>query len=647
MKAQFYEKMLKIRRFEETLLDLFSQNKLTGTTHTYMGQEATAVALMNNLHEEDFIFSNHRCHGHFIAYSDNIEILLAEIMGKKEGICQGRGGSQHLCYKRFFSNGVQGGIVPNATGIAYATKLRQEEGIAAVFIGDGTLGQGVVYESFNMASLYEIPILYIIEDNGYAMTTKTKEGVAGSIKARAEAFGIKTHEIESNDVEELNKVFDEACTFVRTEKKPFCQVIHTYRMGPHSKGDDFRDSKELELHKKNDPILIMQSRLDAETINRIEEKVNIEITDAVKRCESYAPYDGGMNYKEKNLNILCEESIINHKSEKCVNQINLGLEEAMKEDPNILIIGEDIKDPYGGAFKVTKGLSEKFPERIIGTPISEAGFMGMGVGLAMNHMKPVIDFMFGDFVTLGFDQILNHATKFNWMYAEQVNVPILIRVPMGGGRSYGATHSQSLEKYCVGIPNLATIALSPLHDITLLIKRILKNINSPILLVENKKMYSEKQLVCENGKVGNFFAQESRKLYPVISLTLDNEADADAVIITYGAMTSLAMKVAEKLMMEEELVINILVNTSIAPLEIDDMIKFIGNSKRIITLEEGTKRLGWGAEVVSSLSEKLKNRLYARVASEDCVIPASGFMENEILPNEDRLYNKIRSMCNE
>ncbi|SHO47121.1 dehydrogenase E1 component subunit alpha/beta [Anaerocolumna xylanovorans] len=644
MKEQFYAKMFKIRKFEETLLELFSQNKLTGTTHTYLGQEATAVALMNNIREEDYIFSNHRCHGHFIAYSDNAEILLAEIMGKKEGVCLGRGGSQHLCYKHFFSNGVQGGIVPNATGIAFSTKIRNEEGITAVFIGDGTLGQGVVYESFNMAVLYSIPILYIIEDNAYAMTTKTEEGVAGSIVARAEAFGIKTNEVESNDVEELNKIFENACEYVRNEKKPFCQVIHTYRLGPHSKGDDFRSKRELEIHQQKDPILILKQRISEEIVNSIEKQVCKEIEEAVRRCDNFETYNGGMSYIEKDINTFCQESILNNKSEKCVVQLNIGLDKAMREDDNIIILGEDIKDPYGGAFKVTKGLSEKYSNRIIGTPISEAGFIGMGVGLAMNKMKPIIEIMFGDFISLGFDQILNHATKYNWMYANQINVPLLIRVPMGGGRSYGATHSQSLEKYYIGIPNLTTIALSPLHNVTLLIQRIFQNITSPILLVENKKMYSEKQYVVQNDKVGNFYVEESKKLYPVISLTLDNEAIADAVIITYGAMTSLALGVAEKLMVEEEMVVNVLVNTSIAPLEVEDLIKFTGDTKHIVTLEEGTKRLGWGAEVVSVLSEKLKNRTFIRVASEDSVIPANGLMEKEVLPTVEKLYEQIRSV---
>ena len=172
-----YRQLFRIRNFEKKILDLFSQNKLTGTTHTCQGQEATPVALMDYLEEQDSIFGSHRCHGYFIAYAKTPKPLLAEIMGKKSGMCKGRGGSQHVCYKNFTTNGVQGGIVPNATGIAYAEKCKGSNGIAVAILGDGTLGQGVVYESMNMASIIGAPVLYIIEDNCYAMMMDRKKSI--------------------------------------------------------------------------------------------------------------------------------------------------------------------------------------------------------------------------------------------------------------------------------------------------------------------------------------------------------------------------------------------------------------------------------------------------------------------------------------
>ena len=239
-REDYLREMLKIRCFEEALLQLFSENRLFGTTHTCIGQEAIAVAAMEHITETDIVFSNHRCHGHFIAYSHRPEMLLREIMGKVGGMCGGRGGSQHIHYQNFYSNGIQGGIVPNAVGMAWAEKIKKTDNIAVVFLGDGTLGQGIVYESLNIASLKQIPVLFVVEENGYAMSTSTKDGVGGSIVQRGEAFGIKTNEADGNDVEALSNTFHNAVSYVRGEKKPFFQVVHTYRLAAHSKGDDSR-----------------------------------------------------------------------------------------------------------------------------------------------------------------------------------------------------------------------------------------------------------------------------------------------------------------------------------------------------------------------------------------------------------------------
>lgn len=643
----FYEKMYKIRRFEETLLELFKGNNLKGTTHTSIGQEADAVAVMNHITKNDFVFSNHRCHGHFIAYSDDMKILLAEIMGKKSGMCKGRGGSQHICYHHFYTNGVQGGIVPNATGLALANKIKGDtSSIVVVFLGDGTLGQGVVYESFNMAALYNIPVLYVIEDNGYAMSTRTQDGVAGSIAARAQSFGIQVGEITSNSVTVLDNSMHEAFQYVRNERKPFCQIIHTYRLGPHSKGDDFRDRNEIAEWEKKDPLKIAEITLESSIVKEIQRKVEFELKEAI----SYAKQEEIDNSKEifnESWNESKIESLINNKEIRCVESLNAGLDHSMKRHENIILLGEDIKDPYGGAFKVTKGLTSKYPERIINTPISEAGFLGLGIGLAMGGMKPVVEIMFGDFITLGFDQLLNHACKFHWMYAGQINIPLLIRIPMGGGRGYGATHSQSLEKYLVGIPNLRVLALSKIHDAGKMIYEILNTINSPTILIENKKMYGEKLFLSNNEKINMFYLEEKGRTFPVYKMSLDKNATADAVIITYGNNVDMAMEASKELMIEYELTVDIIVHTSISPLDISAMVEYIGNCKNIISLEEGTLRNGWGAEVISLCAEKLSNRKYSRIAAKDCVIPSGIELEKEMLPDKNEIVNRIRRMINE
>ncbi|MBY0398612.1 MAG: thiamine pyrophosphate-dependent dehydrogenase E1 component subunit alpha, partial [Thermoleophilia bacterium] len=197
--------MYAIRRFEETLLDMFSAGLLVGTTHTCIGQEANAVGLIDHLEpERDVIFSNHRCHGHYLAFTGDQVGLLAEVMGRETGVCGGKGGSQHLCAPNFYTNGVQGSIVPVATGIALAERERGAGAVTTVFLGDGTLGQGTVYECLNMAALWRLPLLFVVEDNRYAQTTPRELAVAGSMPARAEAFGIHAQALDTTDVEEVH-----------------------------------------------------------------------------------------------------------------------------------------------------------------------------------------------------------------------------------------------------------------------------------------------------------------------------------------------------------------------------------------------------------------------------------------------------------
>lgn len=281
----FYKQMYLIRRVEETLLKLFSMGLLSGTIHTCIGQEACAVGIINALDKEkDIIFSNHRCHGHFIAYSNNLYGLFSEIMGKKSGVCGGVGGSQHLSYKNFFSNGIQGGMVPIAAGCAMAEKMKNSGAIVVVFIGDGTLGQGVVYETFNISSLWELPILYVVENNRYAQSTPSYMQHAGKISNRASVFNIECKEINVVDVVQLYFMTKEIVNFIRNNSKPIYFVLHTYRFAPHSKGDDFRPKDEIENYKKYDPLVILRNNLTnyGMALDDIENKIEMEINDCLE-----------------------------------------------------------------------------------------------------------------------------------------------------------------------------------------------------------------------------------------------------------------------------------------------------------------------------------------------------------------------------
>jgi TPP-dependent pyruvate/acetoin dehydrogenase alpha subunit len=249
-----------IREVETTILDLFSENKLSGTSHTCLGQEADAVGVINALdRNRDTVWSNHRGHGHFLAYSGDVNGLVAEVMGRQSGVCGGRGGSQHLCLGRFHSNGVLGGIAPVAVGTALAD--RDTGAITTAFLGDGTMGEGVLYEALNMAALWAAPVLFVVEDNGIAQTTPKELAVSGFIDERARPFGIRDFACRSTDVNAIHKVAREAIEYVRGEGKPAWFYLETVRLGPHSKGDDTRHDDTLAVLRQRDPLAVHAPRL--------------------------------------------------------------------------------------------------------------------------------------------------------------------------------------------------------------------------------------------------------------------------------------------------------------------------------------------------------------------------------------------------
>ena len=279
--------MYLIRKFEHLLLELFSRGEISGTTHTYLGQEAIAVGVISHLSKNDTVISNHRCHGHYLTYTDDPEGLLAEIMGKKEGICGGKGGSQHLHNGNFYSNGVQGNMFPVAAGMALAER-ENTSNLVTVFIGDGTFGQGVIYETLNICSILSIPLLVVIENNQYAQSTSIKHNFRGTFKKRIESFDISFGEMSTNEVEVIYKRFSTLIPLLRKEKIPHVELINTYRLGPHSKGDDFRENSEIQQWEKKDPILMVGKKIDNQTIEKIKKEIDDRIQDAYEKIKNYA-----------------------------------------------------------------------------------------------------------------------------------------------------------------------------------------------------------------------------------------------------------------------------------------------------------------------------------------------------------------------
>ncbi|MEQ8272927.1 MAG: thiamine pyrophosphate-dependent dehydrogenase E1 component subunit alpha [Deltaproteobacteria bacterium] len=284
--ARLYRRMRFIRRFEEKLLLLFEEGILAGTTHCSIGQEADAVAVMAHVRPGDHTFSNHRCHGHYLARTGDALGLYAEIMGKDAGVCRGIGGSQHICAPGFKSNGIQGGIVPTAAGIAWAQKLAGGDDISVVFIGDGTLGEGAVYETLNIAQLWSLPLWIVLEDNGWSQSTPLAANFAGDMRMRFEAFGLPVSEIDSTDVKAIETVVAADADHVRTTRTPHVTILHTYRLCNHSKSSDARPEDEVKARWATEPLVVHGPRLQDSLRDTIDADVEAALDEVIAHARS-------------------------------------------------------------------------------------------------------------------------------------------------------------------------------------------------------------------------------------------------------------------------------------------------------------------------------------------------------------------------
>lgn len=262
---KFFHQMLAIRLCEEKLLALFSKGLIRGTIHTCLGQEGCSVGVMSALdRERDIICSNHRGHGHFLAYSFDFKGLIAEIIGLPNGVCGGVGGSQHLHWRNFYSNGILGGMPPVAVGMAAAEKRLGSKRVVCVFLGDGAMAEGSLYESMNIAALWKLPIIFAVEHNQYAQSTHWSQQHAGQLEKRAESFGIPVTEVDGNRVAEVHHAARACLRSAREDCLPAMLFMHTYRLGAHSKGEDHREQSELATFRKKDPLVILRSSLGEE-----------------------------------------------------------------------------------------------------------------------------------------------------------------------------------------------------------------------------------------------------------------------------------------------------------------------------------------------------------------------------------------------
>ena len=633
MNNKLIKEALNTRAFEQNLLNSYAKGYLNGTVHTCIGQELFPNILANACSGyETFVVSNHRGHGHYLAFTEGKDLeLLQEILGQKDGVSGGYGGSQHLYSENFLSNGIQGGMIPTLAGITKAKSSSCTNFVGIGFIGDGTLGQGVLYESLNFIGNEKLPIIIVLEDNGYAQSTSTRNWTKGKLEPRFKGFGFEYVKIDTTqDVKDqelgLREIVENASIGVPT-------VIHllTTRLKSHSKGDD------------NRPDDFIQELTESDLLNKLQ-KSNIGLAEYYEnRLDFYkGKTEEFIQFKSPSILIQKDQQSINPETLTSFqgtynNLINQALQEILQRLPTSILIGEDIRDrnnpnekDYGGAFKVTKGLSNTYGNRIINAPISEQLIIGFALGYSIYSEGAIAEIMFGDFLTLGLDQLLQHAAKFTKMYGRSINIPLIVRTPMGGKRGYGPTHSQSIEKHFLGIDGLNVIALNHRLCPKSVLRRALDT-GLPTLLIENKILYTLK----------------SRPLPPLYGITkvasdhilISSEESINISVFCYGENLNIAENAADALV-EDEVFINIYcfhdLNSSLDTINTNDF-----ENHHIITIEEGSGKAAWSGNIAKLILRSTVNINSFHSLSNENIIPSNAKAEADLLPNSSQLIELI------
>ena len=641
--AEMHETMVAIRAFEEKANELFQLDKVMGAIHLSVGQEACAVGSISALEDCDYIVSNHRGHGHMITRGASLEKMFAELMGRRTGYCLGKGGSMHIVdFDLGFcgANGIVGAGLPITVGVGLASKLRGDKAVTLCSFGDGASNEGAFHEALNLASIWTLPIIYMCENNQYAISTDVHKATnVENLADRAAAYGIEGVVVDGNDVEAVYHTIRKAAAKARKGGGVTLVECKTYRRFGHYAGDPciYRPKEEPEQWAKdNDPIDRLAKTL-GEGLDQdgAAQRVAVRIEQAVEAAER-APLPEPREAAE-GVYADCEriDTEPRCKGDRVLTYretLNEAIRLEMEADPNVFLIGEDIAT-HGGGFAVTRGLADQFGrERVRDTPISEAAIVGAAIGAATRGYRPIAEIMYIDFTTVAMDQICNQAAKMHYMFGGKMNVPIVIRTPGGsGGRGNAAQHSQSLEAWFAHVPGLKlAIPATPFDAKGLLASAVADE--NPVLFVEHKVLY------ITEGPV-----PEERYFIPLGKADV-KRTGSDVTIVSYSRMLLRSLAAAERAA-QEGIDVEVVDPRTLVPLDIETIVKSVEKTNRLIVVEEDCRTCGTGAEIVTRVVEEAFDHLDAppiRVAGLDVPIPYSKPLEHASVPSEDDILAAIR-----
>lgn len=646
-----YKTMYTIRTFEEHLSVGFRNGEIPSEAiHLSIGQEAIAAGVCLNLRDSDYINTTHRGHGHIIAKGTDLKKMMAELYGKRDGLCEGKGGSMHVTDGSLGilgANGIVGAGYLLALGAAQTIQYEKRDDISVVFAGDGSVNQGMFHEALNMIKVFELPALVIVENNLYGeFTPIEKHSAETDISKRMAAYNIKSCQLDGNDADLVYREVGRIITEMREDGKPRGIELKTYRWHGHMEGEPelYRTDDEKQAWMDQDPIkklkagIINDNSADAAEMEKIELSIQKEIDAAV----DYAKQSELPEASELNSRIYYpdSETLFSGTIPPCTKGIevsysqavNQAISEEMQRDETVFLWGEDVA--LGGYFSVSEGLVETYGRsRIIDTPISENAIIGGAVGAAMTGLRPVCEILFGDFLTCCMDPVMNQAAKLRYMTGGQVSMPLTIRTPVGSGIGMAAQHSQSMERFFTGIPGLIAVAPSDPYTAKGLLKSAIRS-NNPVVFFEHKLLYAAGGVIPDNDYT-----------LPLGKARIVQEG-TDLTIVSHLLGVSTAVDAAE-ILAKEGISAEIIDLATLYPLDTETLLTSVSKTGVLVTLEEGTTTCGIGAEVITRITTAgfgLLKQAPVRIAAPDCPIPYAKNLENLMMLNPETVAEKIKAI---
>lgn len=634
-----YKSLVYPRLIEEKMLLLLRQNKIS-KWFSGIGQEAISVGLTKVLEFDEYILPMHRNLGVFTTRGIPLQRLFSQWQGKMNGFSKGRERSFHFGTNEFRIVGMISHLGPQlgvADGIALANKLKEEKHITAVFTGDGGTSEGDFHEAVNVAAVWGLPVLFVIENNGYGLSTPTSEQFTfDSFVVKGPAYNINAYSIDGNNILDVFHKVTEIKEEILKTGKPVILECRTFRMRGHeeSSGTKYVPKELLDEWQKKDPVenfesyLVKEKVLTNDEINKIKKEIKISINNDIDNILEESDVEVNT---EKELNDVYKEYEFKHIAPSIATQhlrfvdaIKDGLNEAMQKNDNLILMGQDIAE-YGGVFKITEGFVEKYGKsRVRNTPLCESAILGTGLGLSIKGYKSVVEMQFADFVSSGFTQIVNNLAKIYYRWGQ--NADVVVRMPTGAGVGAGPFHSQSNEGWFIKTPGLKVVYPSNPYDAKGLLISSIEDPN-PVMYFEHKALYRK---LSDDIPVG-YYNIELGKGKVV-------REGSKATILTYGMGVVWANE-----MIDKSLDIEIIDLRTLVPLDWELIEKSIMKTNRCLILHEDTEILGFGAELSAQVTQKLFNHLDApvfRVGSLNTPVPFAGVLEKNFLANS-KLLNEL------